>query len=444
MIDNEINIVIEKYVRENLSPKQKERDFISTRYQELSTILEGESFQSGSYARFTSITPVNDLDVIWVLPSRFVQKIIRPEDFDPTEIIQDLTRILEDEYKKLDINVRVKPQSHSVGIYFGESDDEFSIDVVPAIPSGIKNEFDDDIYFVPEIQHLSKSKRIQKYSAGDSMKWILSDPKGYIEVVRGLNEKNESFRKVAKLIRAWRKGCKKNRDDFPIKSFHLELIVIELFQNNSEINSCGAIKDIFCNLKNYLSNPKFADRADQSNYVDDYIEDIEEKERKRTEIFIRSAQIFIDMIYQSGSVREIYELLDRLFMGEEFIEAHGILISINPNYIFKIDGWVRKKAGFRCYWLKDKNGKILRERFIDFKIRRNNIPYQIKTKWKVKNHGNEARSEQALRGEIVDDHTKRTPETTKYLGDHYVECYAIVGDACVAKDRVDVRIVERV
>lgn len=444
MTENEINIAIENYVREKLSPKQEERNFISERYQEFSKMLEGENFQSGSYARFTSITPVNDLDVIWVLPSRFLQKIVKPEDLDPTDLLQDLARALEGEYKKLKMNVRIRPQSHSVGIYFGKSDDDFSIDVVPAIPTGTKNEFGDDIYFVPEIARLSKRKRLQRYSIDEPIEWIKSDPKGYIRITQELNEQNESFRKVAKLIRAWRKICKQKYDDLPLKSFHLELIVVGLFQNNSEINSYEAIKYILNNLMSYLSAPQFLDRADSSNYVDDYIHDIKDEEKTKIDIFVKSAQMFMSMISDGESEKDVDDLLDRLLAGEEFIEAHGVSVSLKPDYILKIDGWVRNKAGFRSYWLKEKSGKILKGRFIDFKILENTIPCQIKTKWKVKNHGLEAKDEHALRGEITDGHTKNTPESTKYLGNHYVECYAIIGDTCVAKDRVYVNIVERV
>ena len=38
-------------------------------------VLVGSIFQSGSYARFTSITPLNDLDVIWVISERLKKRI---------------------------------------------------------------------------------------------------------------------------------------------------------------------------------------------------------------------------------------------------------------------------------------------------------------------------------------------------------------------------------
>lgn len=443
MTRDKINLAIEKYVRENLSPKQEERDFISARYQELSKMLEGESFQSGSYARFTSITPIDDLDIIWVLPSRFLQ-VVEPEDINSVEIFKNLASALEHEYQQIRRTVRITPKSHSVGIYFGKSDDDFSIDVVPAIPAGEQNEFGDDIYYVPEIARLSKNKRPKKYSSGEGIEWIKSDPKGYIEFARDLNEQNEAFRKVAKFIRAWRKGCRKNFRDFPLKSFHLELIVAEIFSNNSDIGSYEVIKNIFENFEDYLTSPLFEDRADSSRYVDEYLNSLKNDEKQRVITFIKSAEIFLQMISNSKAEGEISYLLDRLFAGEEFIEAHDITMVINPSYIFKIDGLVREKAGFRSYWLKDKGGGVLKDMKIDFEVVKNNIPGRVGTKWKVRNTGREAKNARSLRGEITDTHTRRTPEETRYLGEHYVECYATVGNACVAKDIVLVNIVSEI
>jgi hypothetical protein len=66
-------------------------------------------------------------------------------------------------------------------------------------------------------------------------------------------------------------------------------------------------------------------------------------------------------------------------------------------------------------------------------------PYDIK--WKVKNLGTEAANAGDLRGEITDDKGFRIKyENTKYTGAHYVECYLIQGNVCIAKNRIVVPI----
>ena len=124
-----INSKFQNYAQKNLSPTDKERKFISQEWERVQSFLKGENFQSGSYARFTSPTPVNDLDGIWVLPEdsmvkifheKFIQKsvAIDPEkDLEIHNIIEDLARELEKKYKKEEINVEIKSQSHSVRIY---------------------------------------------------------------------------------------------------------------------------------------------------------------------------------------------------------------------------------------------------------------------------------------------------------------------------------------
>jgi len=48
MNDKELNETINKYIRENLSPKERQRNYITQKYDELRGFLNGYCFQSGS------------------------------------------------------------------------------------------------------------------------------------------------------------------------------------------------------------------------------------------------------------------------------------------------------------------------------------------------------------------------------------------------------------
>jgi len=76
MIDNDLEPLVAGYAKAHLSPTDPERSVISTRYDQLQRFLNGRTFQSGSYARFTSTTPVNDLDVIYVLPDEMLKQVL--------------------------------------------------------------------------------------------------------------------------------------------------------------------------------------------------------------------------------------------------------------------------------------------------------------------------------------------------------------------------------
>ncbi|NIT99702.1 MAG: hypothetical protein GWN01_01780 [Nitrosopumilaceae archaeon] len=73
------------------------------------------------------------------------------------------------------------------------------------------------------------------------------------------------------------------------------------------------------------------------------------------------------------------------------------------------------------------------DRKIEFRISTDDTGADL-YKWKVKNDD----SSEEPRGEISDHHTKNDPESSKYRGNHYVECYAIRDGVCIAKARQNV------
>lgn len=62
--------------------------------------------------------------------------------------------------------------------------------------------------------------------------------------------------------------------------------------------------------------------------------------------------------------------------------------------------------------------------------------------WKVKNVGPEAERQNCIRGQI-EERGKTINEPTSFFGNHYIECYIIQHNVCVAKTRVDVPIGRR-
>lgn len=118
--------------------------------------------------------------------------------------------------------------------------------------------------------------------------------------------------------------------------------------------------------------------------------------------------------------------------GEEFIENMHDL-QIDPSYRLKIKGVVVPKNGYRTYQLSHRGNRVDRHRSIRFSITKCTVPSGYEVKWKIKNHGAAAREAGCLRGEIVSGEAHVEP--TQYRGRHYVECYIIKNDVCVARDR---------
>ncbi|MCF0071928.1 hypothetical protein LZD49_15730 [Dyadobacter sp. CY261] len=150
-----------------------------------------------------------------------------------------------------------------------------------------------------------------------------------------------------------------------------------------------------------------------------------------------SILISLENIDQNSVIETIIKsgLDGRSHKQEEFLFDQKIPTLIDPHLEFSIDGFIATQNGFRDFRarLKNLNGIVDKNNRIDFKIIDSNFQ-KDSTKWKVKNDNNAPEP----RGEISDHKTLNNPEKTAYLGHHYVECYAIKNNICIAKDRVEV------
>jgi len=340
------NSKFQNYAQKNLSPTEEERKFISQEWERVQSFLKGDNFQSGSYARFTSITPVNDLDGIWVLPESSMMKIFQErliqksvaidprKDLQIHNVIDDLAKELEKKYKEEKINVEIKPQSHSVGIYFLDKDN-FSIDIVPAIPTDENNEFGDCFFLVPEVLLKSHKARAEFYKSvkegkiTGKIKWIKSDPKGYKENAKQLNDKNSDFRKAVKFPKRWKFNCKNQNDNFPLKSFHIEAIITSYFEENSSITCFEAVEKFFKELPKFLNEPHFPDRANERQFTDEYVKEMTESEKVIVSGKQKKALEIIEKIKKEDfSDKEIKELLDE---EESKINIPPSVSRVKPN-----------------------------------------------------------------------------------------------------------------
>jgi len=258
MEKEELNQIVASYVYENITPLKNQRIRIKKLYRELRDFLdENKCFQTGSYARHTSIRPVNDLDVFYLY-----------KDTTSTDYIGDSLSELHKNIKENFGSVcseefETEIQTHSVKIQFP---DGFSIDVVPAIETGkVTSDLDTPIYKVP---------------VEDTGEWVLSDPKGYKEITKTTDEiSDQNFRRAVKLIKGCRKSCKEYDDDFKLKSFHIEQILTETFKEDEKISLIDSVKKFYTEMPANLLSARFIDRADNSIYTDRYVDELTPVER---------------------------------------------------------------------------------------------------------------------------------------------------------------------
>ncbi len=123
MNDEAINNAVNDYIRGHLSPKARQRAYITLKYGELKGFLSGHCFRSGSYPRYTAIHPVHDLDVIYPVTDPAVRN-------NPTALLNSLCGQLQEQYKDSRTKVmRIYAQTHSVTIELADSPEgAFSFD----------------------------------------------------------------------------------------------------------------------------------------------------------------------------------------------------------------------------------------------------------------------------------------------------------------------------
>ena len=274
MDDSLRNNKLNSLISERFSPTQDERTYISGKYQALQ-LISGESvFQSGSYGRFTAIHPVHDLDVIYVCTDPLLES-------QPLQFMKKVKRLIDQ--AGLAGVTSVDVQTHSVTVNFGDASAPFSIDIVPALELNELNEFGQPLYRVPEILTMSRLHREQRYksAASDPIKWVKSDPRGYLQAASDLNAVNDNFRHTVKLVKAWRHAAKTAYGNaFKLKSFHIELIVTDYFVRNRNALTADALVGSLGDIGNSLRAPSIRDRANHDIFVDQYIADLSQQEKE--------------------------------------------------------------------------------------------------------------------------------------------------------------------
>lgn len=422
-----------------LSPQLNEQNLVTQIYKSFNELLGiNNCIQIGSYPRFTAITPLHDLDILYIL-GNWDEK-----NHTPYTLLKELFVKIDKNYvNPTNYKIEKSLQTHSVTVVFKDKNNNeiISIDIVPAYVFS-KNEFKQDKYKVPEVIRKSHGEKRSNFykklqEEHQEMNWITSDPRGYIEIAERVNQANNDFRKTVKFIKAWKNSCKEKYKDFKLKSFHIEQVITSYFQKTNNLEIFDAIFNFFTELPNIIQLPQIKDRANNDIYIDDYLKKLNPKQKEIIIQFRDSFLIKLENFDEDDSIEELLEVSPycRGSNEESFLFDQKIPTLTEKGGIFSIYGEAQeRKGGFRKYILS-KIGLIPVDRKIKFRI--NGTPPNVDLfKWKVKNDNMSPEP----RGEITDNHTKYDPENTKYKGNHFVECYAILNSICVAKAKQNIKL----
>lgn len=172
-----------------------------------------KSFVMGSYKRHTLIRRLDaskkyDVDVMFVLDEK--------EELE--SMLDTMEAVASSIADQIDGITEYRRQRVSVGLIY---DDNFCIDLVP----GIAN--DDDTYNIFDSRELKPMK---------------TDPLKHVSIISELNGKNSDlFVPLIKLAKRWKQ---ENANDI-MKSFHLEMLAVKIFEQAEISDLTSALKKFF-------------------------------------------------------------------------------------------------------------------------------------------------------------------------------------------------------
>ena len=372
----------------------------------------------GSYAKHTHIRPARDIDVIFIMPPEKFNQYDDNQSNCQSQLLQDIKKILEEKYP----NTPIRADEKVVTLEFAET--KHNVELLPAW------ENDDGTFKIP--------------NSANGGSWENWDPRAEIKNVSDSDATTGKTRALVRMVKKWSENCTAK-----IKSYKIEDKAISYFSVNTDydVDYSTLVRNFFeyfynatvdeglrSHLLTALNRAKKACEYEANDKLDDALAEWQK-------IFGNDFYVTLEKGVVDGNEEKIQKLyLVYPSSSEEYLESkYGIKTNLSPAYSVKIDAEVQQN-GFRNNFLSNfilSKLPLLKNKKLTFKILRNNVPSPYEIKWKVRNFGSEAKDAGDLRGEISNDQgSLEKKENTKYVGEHYVECYVIKDGTCVAKDTI--------
>lgn len=420
--------------RSNLAVNNAEA--IATSYREITVRLnkdywglqseESHCLQVGSYGRKTAIRGVSDLDMVFELPLKDLERFKEVSSNGPSQMLQEVKNCLLARYPKTEI----RGDGQVVVVDFST----FRVEVLPAFYNA-----DDDSYTYGDTH--------------DGGRWLVCKPRHEIRAVNELNNRsNRNLKRICKMLRAW-----KEAQGAPMSGMLIDTLVHGFFKGNTtyDAGSYAAypelLRDVFSHLsglprQDYWLAPGSGQRVNcggnfqrkaeaAADACQQAIDADTDKKKER-----RWREVFGGRFFPASSAEKSYRPTATLRQTEQFIEDK---FPMDIRYDVDIDCEVshqgRQEARLR--WMMRAFPWLQLNRALRFFVVNCNVPEPYAIFWKVRNVGEQAESRNQIRGEIVSDLGKASKdERTSFAGPHFVECYIIKDGCCVARDRIDVPI----
>lgn len=429
-----------EHFRKNLAVRNE--DAISTSYRSITTRLnkdywgiESDSthcLQVGSYGRNTAIHGISDLDMVFELPAKDLERFKKVEGNGPSQLLQEVKKCLQKRYP----NTKMSRDGQVVVVEFKG----YRVEVLPAF-----HDPDDN-----------------SYTYGDTNNgglWCKCKPRHEIASVNERNRtSNRNLKRVCKMLRSWKEAV-----GAPMSGMLIDTLAYRFFGQTSDYdgNSYGSypelVRDVFAYLANlpeqdYWLAPgsghrvetkgKFQRKAKKAAAKCQEAIDADTDKKKENlwkEVF---GSRFFPRLTVTKSAAAFEGVGRNVAQTEEFIEDKFPL-DIQYDLNIECDITANGKNEGRMRWLQAHFTWVSLNKSLRFYVADCNVPTPYGVLWKVRNVGIQAEHKNMIRGQIVSDkgHAQLV-ERTDFPGAHFVECFIIKDGNCVARDRLEVPIGE--
>lgn len=406
---------------------------LNKNYYNLDDEKEDHMYIVGSVGRNTAINGNSDLDILFDLPSDVYNRYDAYEGNGQSALLQDVKKVLKEKYPNTDI----RGDGQVVVIAFNK----YTVELVP----GFKQ----------------SDERFKYPDTHDGGKWKYTDPLSEQQACAECeSESNQKYYDFCHILRSW-----KNHIGFKMGGLLIDTLTYDFFEDNdyfvgdSEKNYLEILIALFEYLKNqdkdrsywyamgsnqkvYNSdNGKFVSKAKKAyNKIKDLTIESENANKKLRQLLGNSfpkAEDKSEEFAQQFNKKKYYV---RGASTEEFIDE---IFNVDIRYNLEIDCNVTQD-GWRPFLLrkhlKERNTPLRSNKELDFYIATTDCLKPYNVYWKVRNVGDEAIKRNMVRGEIFKESGSHHKEITQFKGEHYVECYLVKNNVCVARDKIEVPI----
>ena len=391
-----------------------------------SVSIENYSLRVGSYGRYTGITGISDLDMVYIMPNS-MRDIY---DKNQSKLLTDVKDAIKERYPK----TKVKVDRLVVTVTYNN----FHIEVQPVFEKF--DEYGNSYFEYPET-----------YYGGS---WKKTKPRQEIKAIRELNdEKNNNLRLLCKMARAW-----KNNHGVGVGGLLIDTLVYNFMKSTTYYDDKSYLyfdwlsRDFF----KFLSEEPVKDhyQAPGSNQDVKVRNKFQKKAKEAYDLCLKAIEAednnkvndkwkkVYGRKFPSAEVELKAIAVDAVLWRntEEFIEnfhPEDVRFNIRLDCDVSQNGFRENTLG---YMLMARIPLLANKKLL-FHVVESDIPEPYILKWKVLNRGDIAKQRDCIRGQIVlDDGYQRKNESTNFHGEHFVECYAIKNGVVVARTSIEVPI----